>query len=237
MMRLRRVRQRYHTRGRTYLEELGAEVSGRFSSSEQAKKALLFLEHTLAINDILIAASLLARDFEDITLAHREHEATLKTKPLRVTYMQRLREGGETAITQTLIPDAWLDMYVGDRKKQRYWRFSIWLELDRGTIQARKFIRKARSIIEYLKSGEYQKRFHSEVALIAFVTTAGQDRVQQICTWIHEEAERTDDTGIEPLFFTTAISSPPDPLDFFFSPLWLNPGSDKPTPLFHTQAE
>lgn len=220
-----------HHRGRSYLEEVGVDMPPRFNASERARKALLFLEHTLAVNDVLIAVSLLARNYEGITLASMQHELTLRAHPLRITYQEVPPQNVEKTVTQTMIPDAWLDIFVTGQN-QRQLRFSIWVEVDRGTIQAKQFKKKVRAIIEYLKSGEYQKHFVSEVALIAFITTEGDTRVATMRTLVQEEASKTQDAWIDELFLLTSFAATGlDPLTLFFSPIWLHPGDPDPAAL------
>src|SRR5205085_10627013 len=72
------------TQGIKHIESLGLTVQTKLTPAEQ-ERSFLFLEHTLRLNDVLIAACLLERQIDGITLAELRHERVLKHHPTKVT--------------------------------------------------------------------------------------------------------------------------------------------------------
>ena len=60
--------------GIRHLRDEGFDTSYRFHSSEQKEKQYLFLKHTLAVNDVLIAANRVAKQFLQVSLYEFRHE-------------------------------------------------------------------------------------------------------------------------------------------------------------------
>jgi hypothetical protein len=70
-----------------HLQRAGAEVSQRFRPSEHRAQSLLFLAHTLAVNDVLIAAELPERLSPRATLVAVRHERDLKRRPVHTAHL------------------------------------------------------------------------------------------------------------------------------------------------------
>jgi Replication-relaxation len=79
-------------KGLNYLKEHGFDVREYFRPSKEQEKSYLFLQHTLAINDVLIAASNLHNVAPDYSLRAFIHERVLKKTPYKISFMR----GGET---------------------------------------------------------------------------------------------------------------------------------------------
>lgn len=153
-------------------EGLERGESLRFRPAEQREHAYLFLAHTLAVNDVLIAATLLSRTVPQAVLAELQHERDLRQTPVRVR-----TSAGES---MSVIPDAWLDFHLAQRA-----RMSIVLELDRGTVGQRAFKRKLRGLLAYA-AGPYQEAFGTSSLTIAIATTASASRAKQLRTWCEQ---------------------------------------------------
>lgn len=213
--------------GVRYLKKLGIETRRYFRPYQQIDKSIFFLKHTLAVNDVLIAAFLLARDVPEITLVDVQHELVLKTEPCKVTYL-KTTNGQVREVSKAFVPDGWLAIAVDTPPGRKPRRFGIWLEVDRGTVERKQFKEKVRAILEYIKSGEYRKRFNNKTILVAFATTAGQGRVEKMRLWIRDEVSRTQEKKwLSDLFLTTAIPQNIEPGAFFLEPVWYTPFDDK----------
>jgi hypothetical protein len=76
-----------------YLQALGYDIPS-FHPSEHTHHKPQFLNHTLAVNDFLIAASLLPSSAPDIAVVDIRHDLTLKRT------------------SQPVIPDGWIDFRI-----------------------------------------------------------------------------------------------------------------------------
>src|SRR5579859_6890965 len=65
------------TKGVNHIQALGYPVLTKLTPAEQ-ERSFLFLEHTQQLNNVLIAACLLEKQIEGITLAELRHERVLK---------------------------------------------------------------------------------------------------------------------------------------------------------------
>lgn len=201
----------------------------RFRPSEQGEHSWLFLTHTLAVTDVLIAATLLAQAHaEDIVLTDVVHERELRRRPLVKVHTLRGESVG-------VVPDAWLDFALRAQA-----RMSIVLELDRGTTEQLAMKRKLRALLAYA-DGPYQQTFQSTSLSIAVATTAGEGRARQLRAWCEDvlrdlptTAQRQADAE---LFLFTALPPVPignsglDPERLFLAPVWWQPFADQPISL------
>jgi hypothetical protein len=207
-------------KGIGYLSAAGVEVLARYRPSE-GEHSYLFLAHTLAVNDVLIAADLLTRSHPAITLAGVLHEQVLKRRPVAVTT--------GTGEKLSVIPDAWLDFRLPDR------RMCVVLELDRGTVDRTPFRRKVRGLVAFSK-GPYQEAFGSRGLTIAVATTAGEKRRDDMLAWIESELTDLAEERRGELFLCRAI--PPGAQDsdaLFLRPTWHHPFRSEPTTLLLPQ--
>lgn len=122
-------------KGARYLSGLGLDVPDSFRSSKETGKSYLHLGHTLEVNDLLIAAMLLAKTDPRLSLASFLHERVLKQQPYTA-------EGPKGKAT--IIPDAYLTfaMATSDGRQRR---FPVLLELDRGTEEKQHFRHRIRA--------------------------------------------------------------------------------------------
>ncbi|MBM4467673.1 MAG: hypothetical protein FJ014_19320 [Chloroflexi bacterium] len=101
----------------------------------------IFLDHTLAVNDVLIAFVVAARR------ASHQVSWRIPTQPL-----DRLPDPLESRSTVPILPDATMQYQVDERKLQAF------LEVDRGTESTKRFASKVRGYFAYLASGNYQRQ-------------------------------------------------------------------------------
>lgn len=184
------------TQGVKHIESLGLTVLTKLTPAEQ-ERSFLFLEHTLRLNDVLIAACLLEKQIEGITLAELRHERVLKHQPTKVTV------DGKTV---SVIPDGWLDFNLTPPFSRASEQVAICLELDRATEDNLSFRSKIRKYVSF-SSGAYQEAFGTGSLTIAFVTTGTSRRVQQMKAWTREELTKLNALGFADLFLFTALDS------------------------------
>jgi hypothetical protein len=184
-------------RGVRFLRTQGVDVA--FHPSEHESLSYPFLQHTLAVNEFLLAASQLPRFNPSLTLFEMKHDATLK----------RMLKG--------VIPDGWMDFRIG-RTQQ-----CIWLELDRGTMEQKRFRRKIANLLAFAMHG-YEEVFGTPSLTIAFATTAGEHRLKNIIKWTQQELTARKKTEEADLFrFTTVPTHELDPTWLFCQPIWYCP--------------
>jgi hypothetical protein len=205
--------------GVRYLKQAGFTEFPRVSPSEHVEHSWLFLEHTMGINDIVIAAKKLSELEPRFVLADFLHERVLKRRPVEVT----TPEDG----TVRVIPDLWLDLHIDEAA-----RASIALEYDRATVSPAAWQRKIRALIAFA-DGPYQQAYGSESLTLAIATTGGDHHADLLRGWIEHELEHAGRREESELFLITALPEPSalDPRTFFLSPAWMQPFGTHPVAL------
>lgn len=206
--------------GRLFLKRLGVPVTVRVRPSEERSHSYLYLDHTLAVNDVLIAAAQLAKEESRVTLAAQRHERDLKHTPVVVRTATGERLG--------VIPDAWLDLRVGGEQ------YCVVLELDRGTEEKKVWKRKVRGLAAYA-CGPYQAAFATDSITIAVLTVAGHERLHNLVRWTEEELTATNnqDLGVGFLFAALVPAVVP-PRRLFLDGVWQMPYTTLPHALIET---
>ena len=184
------------THGVKHIEHLGLTVHTKLTPAEQ-ERSFLFLEHTLRLNDVLIAACLLEKQIDGITLAELHHERVLKHFPTKVTV------DGKAA---SVIPDAWLDFRLAPPYSSASEQVAICVELDRATEDTLSFRSKIRKYVAFAGVA-YQSAFGTGSLTIAFITTGTDRRVQQMKIWTREELTRLNTLGYADLFLFTLLDA------------------------------
>jgi Replication-relaxation len=149
-------------RGTRFLQQQGSDIP-LLHPSEHTRHAPLFLRHTLAVNDFLIAASKLPGTAPDITVAEIKHDLTLKRTQ------------------KTVVPDGWIDFRIGERTQ-----VCVWLEMDMGTMDQKPFRQKIASIVAFSRE-DYRQVFGTPSLTVAIASPAGEQRRTNITYWIQKE--------------------------------------------------
>jgi hypothetical protein len=186
-------------KGLNHLASLGMDVEIRYRPSEAEAYSHLHLAHTLEVNDFLIAAELLPRSVPALELNEVRHERDLKRAPLRVA---------DQSEKITTIPDAWLDFRLTASDEQ----LCLWVEVDRGTEEQRKFARKIKGIVLSL-AGAYQDYVHSDVLTAVAIVTPSPTRSLALLRWT-EPFWISSRNGTSPISFASPASHrcrPPPP--------------------------
>ena len=159
-------------KGLKYLAAAGFDIRDYFRPCKETEKGYLFLKHTLALNDFLIAAANLVKSAPLYSLSSFIHERTLKQTPFKIA-VTRYVGGQVKKETVILIPDAYLDFrFTKESRKEE--KIPVLLELDRGTIEQKNFRKKIRAYSEFIKNEGYKKAFAIKRVTVAFATTQSQ---------------------------------------------------------------
>ena len=212
-------------KGIRYLKEAGFEVN-RYYRPGRKVEYLPFLLHTFSVNDVLIAAELLVEDQPQFTLAEMQHELTLKQDPCKVPMRRDGYGSAGEAPTQhvTIVPDGWLDFRYDRGGERAERRMCFWLEVDRGTVGKKEFKSKATAILAFYQSGAYSRRFGTSSLRVAFATTDGILRVNQMRAWLRDAlGKELAKPGMAERFVCTALPDEIDPRTLFLAPVWYIP--------------
>jgi hypothetical protein len=192
--------------------ELELEVRELGWQKRQRDRALLFLQHTLAVNDFRIAVELAARQGGHQILSwldERSLTAHAAKEGLREIGLG-MGKGG------SVLPDACFVMQVGDKKAR------FFLELDRGHTEGPRIRRKVRVYRQYYASGLCQQHFGSRSLRILTVTTSDR-RLGNLRKWSESEG------GGRLFWFTTRRSVAP--ASILEKPIWNVAGEEDLYPL------
>lgn len=203
-------------KGYRHLKATGMAPEGRFHADEQPTREWLFLQHTLAANEILIAAHLLPRSGSGVTLAQMRTERELKRAMVYVP-------DGDVQIG--LAPDSWLDLRQGAHQS------CLAIELDRGTVERKSLQRKIGAYLEYAR-GPYQAAFGTQSLTVVFVTTSGQHRVNELLKWTEAALKARGAENRADLFRFAALDAALiEPDDLFFTAHFARPFAAVPVSL------
>src|SRR5947209_13094537 len=231
-------------KGINFLKAQGYDVHGRFRPSEEEEKSYLFLRHPLAVNDFLISAASLQKQYPTIAVHELMHERTLKRQePIKVSFEKLTGEGKPVLdkfavpVTETvrLIPDGFVDIRI-QQPDEKTARCCILLELDRATIEEKSFKKKIRALLTFVKGGDCLRRFHTKYPTVAIANSVGGvKRREQLRAWTEQELKKSK----EPHFWTDmfVFTNLPEQIDsktLFLSPVWYTPFSNEPTVLLRT---
>lgn len=207
--------------GRAHLETLGIDVPTRLRPSEERGHAYLFLDHTLAVNDWLIALALLSRRAPGITVRTMLHERTLRRMPVMVA--------GSDGRRASVIPDGWLDLRVA--LPDGVDRYCIALEIDRGTTEQKAFRRKIAHWVA-AADGPYREMFGTDLLTVAIVATPGEGRAKELLRWIAAELVNLQRPDAAELFLVTAMDAASvDPATLWCGPVWRQASRGAPVSL------
>lgn len=209
-------------KGMNYLKDAGFNVREYFRPSQEQEKSYLFLAHTLAVNDVLIAASRLYKHTASYTLAQFTHERVLKQNPYKVAVTH---DNGTK--TLTLIPDAYL-LFVEHKESGKKEQIPVLLELDRNTVEQKPFRRNLRARIEFIKEEGYKSYLETHTVRFAYIAAEGGEKHRdQMRKWARKEMAATLEKGwLSSLFLFTSLPRPINPVGLFVKPCWYTPFDD-----------
>jgi len=211
--------------GRRYVAHLGMHRAGRYRLAETQAKTHngYFLRHTLAVNDVLIAARLLSQSVPAIILNRVYHERELRRK-----IAVAIPAGGKPRQI-FLEPDAGLDVRI--RNDETVWRDFFFVEVYRHHPMEHRFKQKVQGYVVYASSTQHEALFHTKALTIALfcdtvaVKTHLKGWTEQVLAQLGQEHEG------ERFFFSDLAVSDESPTDVFLSPVWEQAFSTTKTPL------
>lgn len=208
-------------KGLRLLAEWGSPLDRRYRPAEVRETSYLYLAHTLALNDVLIALERLCRRDRRARIAALRHERELKLDPLRV----RLPDGA----TAGVIPDAWVDLRLTDGGQRYQECYAI--ELDRGTTAQQAWRRKVAGLLA-AAAGPYQQRFGTPSLTVAVVATPGARRRDELLRWTEAELRAADREDAASLFRLASLpQTTGSPEQLWLGAGWWTPFDDRPAPL------
>ena len=172
-----------------------------FQTHHQVIKSQTWLEEVLAINDFLIAATLVPTVCDRVMRVSAKHERTIRHEHIA-----------------PVIPDGWIVFHITETTP-----VAIWLEMDMGTEQEAFFRRKIVRIIDFSNNG-YEQAFGTASVIVAVATRAGDKRRQSLLTWIEKEVDYQHEPEARSIFRVTSLAPGAlDPTTLFLAPVWYIP--------------
>jgi hypothetical protein len=200
----------------------------RFRPSEERDKARneLFIKHTIAVTDVLIAARLLAKRSPDITLNRMFTERQLR-RQISVALPQPARNGTTQQRTISIAPDASVDFLIN-----KTWQNFVHIEVYRNLPPAEwRFKQKIAGYVTYAVSGQHEALFQTPSLSIAVIAQTSQ-MAATLKRWTEEALQESNQPEHGELFFFTSINpATASPEELFLSPLWQQAFGTTKTPL------
>lgn len=199
------------------LDERGAEVlRSEFGIDVRHPKkdkrlGVKFLEHTTDINTVRVAITVACRE-HGYQIVNWHDDMTLSADYDRVDIPTSGRRTRSVPVTP--------DSYFALRVPQGVTHF--FLELDRGTMELRRFKRKIITYLYYYASGGYERQYQTKSLRVLTVTTTPA-RLESL-------KETTEEAGgHDPFYFTTLKQVASETV--LHEPIWNVAGSDQLLPL------
>jgi hypothetical protein len=208
--------------GRRVASFLGKEPVKRFRPSEEKERGEngLFVAHTIAVTDVLIAGRLLAKRVPEIRLNRMLTERELK----RTIYVPAPRQTGERNIC--IEPDGALEFISQDT-----WQDFLYLEVYRHHLNETRFQHKIQGYVTALVAGLHEQLFATSAMSVAVI--AASDKLKETLKHWAEEAlvamERPD--AGDRFFFCWLDTATASPTELFLSPVWEQAFGTAKTPL------
>jgi hypothetical protein len=216
--------------GYTYAATLGVETTKRVRPKEERNKAknLLFLRHTLAVSDVLIAAKLLSQTHPHIRLTRLYTERSLKRKisvPL---------PGTRTIFIE---PDASCEFTVTEtwHTPPQTWQDFFHIEVYRNLPPAEwRFKQKIQGYIATVDTGQQETLFQTPALSIAVITVSETEQMAAtLKRWTEEALQDIGRAAEGERFFFRNIpdTATVNPAALFLAPVWEQAWSTNKTPL------
>lgn len=219
-------------RGMNYLKETGQVEKNRYFRPSEVARSPFFLPHTLAVNDFMIALQLVINNDANLHLIERKHEIDIKREQrklsVKVTFPWLV---GQDVIDQEMYiyPDAVFALEYRTEGTEDAKKYFLWLEIDRNTeTNISDYRKRIRAIIQYVKSGDFEKLYGFKRPTIGYlVTEGGQARVNFLHAHAMKEIASTNEVKSYAQMFRFA----PAPESWDFLDENAKDKKDKGTPL------
>lgn len=202
------------TKGRNALRASGVTVAPRLHHISE--RAQLFMLHTQAVNDVLIACERYVAETDGVDLLEFFHDLDLQRRAVKVQVpgfdkMTNVNQDGLTVFSINGTPDAY-----------------GW-EIDRGTEQRAQWQAKVLALIAFA-GGPYQKAFAQKTFTVAvyvrshLASVSSGSRARQLVEWTEDALTRANKLQWAP-FFAITCEDPAkvEPAFFLRSPHWVSP--------------
>lgn len=199
-------------RGREVMRRLGVED---FTGQPKKDVKETFIEHTLAINDFRIAASLACQaNAWEMVRWITENEVKAQIDRVHVEGKQK-----------PVVPDSFFNVYVPDKGDAYFF-----LELDRGSETLERFRTKIAAYVAYYKTGAYTRRYNAKgFRVLTVVDNVGELRLRNLVN----ETQKIENIGRR---FWFAHLEEITPETIFTHPIWTVAGSTEKKKLFELEA-
>jgi hypothetical protein len=213
------------SRGYTYASALGVPVARRVRPVDERDKAknLLFLTHTVAVTDVLIAAKRLSHTHPALTLSRLYTERSLKRKiSVPRSDNQRLYIEPD-ASCEFLITESW-------HTPPQTWQDFFHIEVYRHLPLEGRFKQKIWGYVTALDTGIHNALFKTQALSIA-VFCATEQQAALLKRWTEETLTALDRPEEGEMFFFRTIAPTASPEDMFLAPVWVQAFGTAKTPL------
>jgi hypothetical protein len=215
-------------KGYAYIAALGTPQARRVRPTEERKKArnVFFIQHTMAVTDVLISARLLSQTHPAIILTCMYTEQELKRK-IYVTLPAQA--AGDTRQRQTLCiePDASCEFTIQGQVQD-----FLHIEVYRNLPPAEwRFKQKIQGYVTALDSGQHEALFHTPALSVAVFaqTVTMADTLKQWTEKALQEMKRPEEG--EMFFFGSVNVANASPEEMFLASVWQQAFSSTKTPL------
>ena len=211
--------------GRTYAAALGTSPRKRVRKGEEQEKGHnpYFLNHTIAVIDVLISARLLANSHANIELTRIITERELKRK-IYVAIPEKI----------CIEPDASCEFLITEdwHEKPQTWKDFVHIEVYRHLPPVEwRFKQKIQGYVTYALSGQHKALFNTSALSIAVIAVS-QQMATTLKQWTEEtllEMGRPAEGGW--FFFCNLDPAKARPEELFLSPVWKQAFGTAKTPL------
>jgi hypothetical protein len=214
-------------KGYSYLARQGFQQAKRVRLSEEQEKAhnLFFIQHTLAVSDVLINARLLAHTHPAIVLNRMITGRALKRK----IYVDLPKENRNICIE----PDASVDFTITEtwHEQTQTWQDFFHLEVYRHLPMEQRYKQKVQGYVTYARTGQHEALFHTPALAIA-VFAATEQQTATLKRWTEEvltELQQPEEG--ERFFFAHIDPATASPTEMYLAPIFTHPFTDTKTPL------
>jgi hypothetical protein len=214
-------------KGYSYLARQGFQQAKRVRLSEEQEKAhnLFFIQHTLAVSEVLINARLLSQTHPEIALNRMLTQRDLKRK----SYVAIPKEKRNICIE----PDASVDFTITEtwHEQTQTWQDFFHLEVYRHLPMEQRYKQKVQGYVTYARTGQHEALFHTPALAIA-VFAATEQQTATLKRWTEEvltELQQPEEG--ERFFFCALDPATASPTEMYLTPIWKQAFGEAPTPL------
>jgi hypothetical protein len=218
-------------KGRIVASTLSEQQHKRFRATEAREKQvnLTFMQHTLAVNDVLIGARLLMQTHPNIFLTRMYREPELRRR-IYVELPERI----------CIEPDASCQFLITERGQERpqTWEDFFHIEVYRNLPPVKShFKQKIQGYVTYVDTGQHEALFQTPVLSIAVCAQTSQITAM-LKYWTEEALQEIGRVADGDWFFFRSIdTATASPEELFLSPVWEQAYSTTKTPLLTLEGE